>query len=134
MRLSKFALAAILMFASTVEARASELSGLWVADLTRSDFGVAPRPDQVVLRIFQRGYHLEVTEVSHGPRGTTLVHFEYTSGGSGAATAATSPGVRVKTNLSRAGANLVLTRWVAGETASRIIIVFRRAPDPTPFY
>ena len=57
---------------------ASDLGGIWTLNRAKSDFGKAPAPAQMVIRIEQTGSRLAVCRITTDLAGRHMVYREYT--------------------------------------------------------
>lgn len=54
-----------------------DLTGIWVAELARSDIGTSPCPNRLILNVTQNGDGLKVIEVSTGQSGAYVAERQY---------------------------------------------------------
>jgi len=141
MRLTVLFLMAVCVTLAT-NAGVTDVSGVWVADIARSDFGPAPRPLRLVLNVTRDEKRLRVIEVFNGEDGAGLTEQYYVlrrglspiRSASGRAkitgrTAVLNVPERVdQWRISEDGSEMIVTRWIRrSSTNYQQVLIFRRS-------
>lgn len=123
------------------DASITDVSGVWVADISRCDFGEASRPIRLVMNMTRTENRLNVIEVSTSDVGTDPAERQYVFGRSvlpirsamGTGKIADRMALlewqdqRDQWRFSKDGLELIVTRWIGNSPAQRKVLFFRRS-------